>query len=493
MVDAPKREYDWRAAASLLKNFGGEPIPPLHVGKTGLPFFDALRLYGAIDLYLGLREDVVIEDQGRHWRINGRARRNMLRGRAETALERIAPGSRISAKGYCEEFRVSLERGVNFSEQATVQVGKELSGLDSALQNGIRDTAAAEYVTLQTGSSAGCCVSRMPLADGLLAFAGKTRIESIGVITFLPLFEGRVDLAKVVSPLRAWAGAPNVLCAQSLALLALKTSLFAEGYQERLTGVVFNTNLPGQRSDNYSGIVSIASTSVGRIRDSQFASHVYRTFREIVKRGWVKQGRKYQTNKYTADAMGMAYWLMQPVSKHLSAMITSQERLHRRRLVHIFSRAEYVREVFKMSYATWNGDYEVVQSFAKAVSSGIYHARMAAEKTQEAQRKAWYDEVTMLRSAPPKAFIEKALILIEQGHRERSDVGTAHRAEDFDVRKLVHSIGNDRNAFETFRDLFRMYLVQSSTYTARNEPAATDNDSLPSSGIESEAEREGEQ
>jgi hypothetical protein len=56
-------QFDWSAVVSDLKDFGGEQIV-LHIPKTGLPFFDALRLYGAIDLYVGLREDVYIHDNG---------------------------------------------------------------------------------------------------------------------------------------------------------------------------------------------------------------------------------------------------------------------------------------------------------------------------------------------------------------------------------------------------------------------------------------------
>ena len=125
-----------------------------------------------------------------------------------------------------------------------------------------------------------------------------------------------------------------------------------------------------------------------------------------------------------------------------------------------------------MSYGDWKGDHESVRKFARAVASGIYYARMKDQKAED-RSKAWYDEVTMLRSAPSaKAFLERAMILIEQGHREHSRVGTGHWDQAFDPQSLLSSIGNDRSAFETFRDLFRMYLVQESTYKTRDEPAA---------------------
>jgi len=115
-----------------------------------------------------------------------------------------------------------------------------------------------------------------------------------------------------------------------------------------------------------------------------------------------------------------------------------------------------------MTYGDWQGDHEAVRKLAGAVASGIYHARM---KKAENPKKNWYDEVVMLRSAPSaKAFIGRVMILIEQGHREHEQIGTVHRHEDFAPKALLESVGKDRTSFETFRDLFRMYLVQESTY-----------------------------
>ena len=468
-------DFSWSGAQVTLEGFGGSPTS-LFVTKTGLPFFDALRLYGAIDLYIGLREDVSINDKGDRWEVLGRCRTKMITGRDEAAFRQVWLKKKPEAGPFCSLIHASLTTGVSFpnGQQQWPHAVKALTDLDAVLQSGIRNTAAASYETLQSGQTATstCCVLKIPLSEGVLAFAGKKRVEGVGEITFLPLFEGSIDLSKVVSPLRAWIGIPNVICAQALALLALKTSLFVEGYQDRLKAVVFNTNFSGQRSDNYSGLVAVDSTAIGKIRSASFIAHIYRVFRTVVGRGWKRQGRGYQTTDLTTHALGMAYWLMQPVAKHLASMITSQERLRRERFQVVFTSAEYVKEVFAMSYGDWKGDHEGVRKFARAVASGIYYARMKDQKAED-RSKAWYDEVTMLRSAPSaKAFLERAMILIEQGHREHSRVGTDHWDQAFDPQSLLSSVGNDRSAFETFRDLFRMYLVQESAYKTRDEPAA---------------------
>ena len=90
---------DWSKALSTLKDFGGEPVT-LFVPKTGLPFFDVLRLYGAIDLYIGLREDVAICDNGNEWKITGR-RRSHLDGRDVSAFKQVWGKKRPDAKEYC--------------------------------------------------------------------------------------------------------------------------------------------------------------------------------------------------------------------------------------------------------------------------------------------------------------------------------------------------------------------------------------------------------
>lgn len=486
-------EFNWFNMKLALAGFGGEQIK-VFIQKTGLPFFDVLRLYGAIDLYIGVREDVVILDKGDKWEVVGKSRRDQVKGKDEKVFRQVWAKKKPEQELYCKRLRSALTSAQAFQEEVFVPATKAFSGLDSTLQAGIRGVAASKYTTLQTGqaSESTYCVVKIPLSDGFLAFAGKKRIEkNIGNVTFLPVFEGKVDLSKVINPLRAWIGVPNVLCTQALVLLVLKTSLFAEGYQDRLTSVVFNTFFGRQRSDNYSGLITIASTAVGKMRSSNFTAHVYNVFRELVAVAWKRQGRSFQATTLTPDALRMAYWLIQPVGKNLSMMITSQEQLRRRGFRNIFANAQYVKEVFKMSYGDWKGDYETVQKFAKAVASGIYYARIAKEKKPEDRRKVWYDEVTMLRSTPSaKALIERAMILVEQGHRENSQVGTVHRNEVFDPQKLLLSIGSERDSFETFRDLFRMFLVQESTYQVKEAPI-TENDGMPAEeGLQIQQEEE---
>ena len=479
--------FDWAASGSTLADFGGRQVS-LILHKVGMPFFDALRLYGTIDLYVGLREDVFIHDAGTAWEIRARSRQNRLINRDTNAFRQVWAKKKPAPEAHCSQIRASIESGEPLPSDWTRPATKALRGLDAALQSGIRDTAAAEYRTLQGGqtSESTCCVARIPLADGLLAFAGRKRVQA-GDILFLPIFEGQIDLSRVVSPLRVRMGVPNVTCAQVLALLALRTSLFAEGYQDRLTAVVFKTDFRRQRSDNYSGVVAIASTAIGQVKRSALAGDLYRVLRGLVGKAWSRVGG----TPLVPDALAMASWLMHPLPKHLASFITSQERLRRDEQPQVLLNADYVREVFAMSFGGWQGDHEAVRKLARAVYSGIYHARM---KGADEPQKAWYDEVTMLRSAPsPKAFLQRALILIEQGHREHFQVGTGHRGEAYDPSALLRSLGNDRRSFEAFRDLFRMYLVQESTYQAKHqaaegespEPSAED---LPDANGEEETE-----
>lgn len=456
--------FNWSKAAEVLDGFGGKPIT-LHVLKTGLPFFDVLCLYGAIDLYIGLREDVSIHNVGTHWEIQGRSRENRLRGKDVAAFGQVWEKKRPVAKDYCHQLRSSCVNGLTFQDEFSAPANKAFVGLDAVLQSGIRGISASSYSTLRSGeTSKRACLADVPLSEGLWAFAGKKRIENMAQIMFLPVFEGRVDLAKVISPLRARLGRPNAICAQALILLALKSSLFAEGYQDRLTAVVYSTDFDSRKEFNYSGLITISSTAIGKMKASDLIGHTYNTLRGLVSKAWIRQGPQW-----IPDALAMAYWLMQPVSKHLASMIISQERLKAHGNPQLFTKPEYVKEVFKMSYGGWQGDYESVRKLAKAVASGIYHARM---KGAEDPKKNWYNEVVMLRSAPSaKAFIERAMILIEQGHREHSQIGTPHRQEDFDPRAILKALGKDRTSFETFRDLFRMYLVQESTYRGEGKTA----------------------
>jgi len=118
-----------------------------------------------------------------------------------------------------------------------------------------------------------------------------------------------------------------------------------------------------------------------------------------------------------------------------------------------------------MAYGEWRGNCESIHSFARAVASAIYYARM---KDADDPGKRWYDEVATLRSSPnAKAFVNRALNLLEIGHRENPFVGSeeSHR---FEACSLLDAIGDE---FETFRDLFRMYLVQESRPPERRSPA----------------------
>ena len=100
--------------------------------------------------------------------------------------------------------------------------------------------------------------------------------------------------------------------------------------------------------------------------------------------------------------------------------------------------------------------------------TGVNGAVLSSDWLDKREKK---DEVVMLRSAPSAmAFRERALILLEQGPREHGQIGTVHRNEDYNPSALLASIGEGRD-FETFRDLFRMYLIQESTYKPKeSEP-----------------------
>jgi hypothetical protein len=465
--------FDWSHSAATLKGFGGEPVA-LIVRKTGLPFFDALQLYGAIDLYIGVREDITITDCGDRWQVNGRRRSYAVAGRDRRAFAGVWDKKNPSADDYCEDLHRLVFCGHPLdSDRQVVR-----NGLDSSLQAGIRGVAASRYETLQTSQTSNpVCIAKIPLSQAVLAYAGRRRVERFGEITFLPIFDGPIDLSKVVSPLRLWftePNIPNVLCAQVLVLLALRSSLFAEGYQDRLSQVVFDTNLYGQRSDNYSGIVSVGFTAIGRLKRDEFVGRVYRAFRDLVRSAWKRRGREFEATELTPDALAAAYWLMQP-EKHLAAMVVSQERMHAKGMWHFFRDHTDVKEIFNMSYPDSPEDHDAIRKFARAVASGIWHARM---KDSDDKGKAWYDEVTMLRSAAkPAAFFERAMILIEQGHRENGGVGTSGRSEAFDPSAVFKSISEDD--FETFKILFRMYLVQEST--AR--PSSRSDESVRESGM----------
>jgi hypothetical protein len=468
-------EFNWSNAAQTFSDFGGQQ-KTFHIPKTGLPFFDVLRLYGAIELFVGLQEEVFIHDEGNEWGVSARVREHRLKGLQEIAT--TLKKKKLSKKD--EEWIGKLKMALNGDDWPTEplrDVSTPLDNPDSALKDGVRNTAASTYKGLETGYGK---ESKVPFADALLAYAGQERTESIAGIYFLPVFEGKVDFSKVISPLRAWIGIPNVLCAQALTLLALKTSLFAEGYADKLSAVVYNTNFDPRGFYNYSGIIKIESTALSnRYNISQdFVGHFYRIFRSLLGRAWKREGQTYKAKPQIEDAFAHAYWLMQPSHpKNLSTLINSLERQKRYNKLCIIAepylKKSYVKEVFQMSYGKWEGDHEAVRKFARAVATGIYHARLSEPSMKKEERgKAWYDEVVMLRSAPTaKAFFERAMILLEQGRRKNQFIASASNSEDFDPVPLMSSIGNSRSSFETFRDLFRMYLILESVPKSRKAEA----------------------
>ena len=472
--------FDWGTAAQDLESFGGRE-KTLHVPKTGLAFFDVLRLYGAIEMYLGLSGEVTITDAGHEWQAKGTARDARMKSATNTGtlLNKGDALNRKKADSIAGLMDALEERNI-WPLSETRDLSTPLDNPDSALKDGVRNHAAREYKGLATGQGENC---KIAFVDAFLAFAGQERTQSMGGIVFLPIFEGTVDYSRVVSPLRAWSNVPNVLCAQVLVLLALKNSLFAEGYADKLSGVVFNTNLDGRKNTNTSGLVAIDSTALGRKRKiaPSFYGHCYRVFRGLVGRAW----NKGKSTSETEDAFAYAYWLMQPERpQHLGSLLTAIERQARDRRGHLlleFQRGsearKYAKEIFEMTYNTWSGNHEAVRKLARAVASSIYQTKQK-QKSYADQGKVWYDEVIMLRSAPTaKAFFERALILIEQGHREDTRIGTAAWNHDFDVVALRESIGKDRRAFEAFRDLFRMYLIQESTAHTGTTSANTDESS----------------
>jgi hypothetical protein len=486
----------WTGAANTLQKFGGLSNN-LYVKKTGLPFFDALQLYGAIALYMGLREDIYINDDGAEWVVSGRSRSSRLKANGERAFKRVQQGNlkpktkrSITPESFYESLRLSL---ISQSKELDLpnslhQANGPFSGLDSAIQSGIRGIAAASYHTMESGQSSDTvCIAQIPLSQGFLAVCGKNRTQTIGDIIFLPIFEGQVDLSKVVSPVSAWLAAPNPLCAYALMILALKVSLFAEGYQDRLTAVVYNKRVK-QGDFAYSGLISIASTAVAseKMKSSSLASSAYQSLGRLIRTGW-ENGR---ATGLETHALAMATWVLHPTKKNLSAMIMSQERLHRDRQRHILTDSGYVKEIFNMTYKWKDEDYEAVRRFAKAVADAIFYARMKEEPDKKKWGKIWFDEVTLLRSAPsPRVFIRRAMYLVEKGHSKHSQIGTSERDHSFEP-KLLKVMDESRSGFESFRDLFRMYLVQESKPPEKGEIEAGITDNTDDSEVTGQEEDE---
>lgn len=445
-------EFDWNKARNGLRGFGGDPLV-LRVHKTGMPFYDALRLYGAIDLYIGTRGDVSIRDLGDRWEASGRSRPERLRGRDIAAFEAVHEKKTPKSNEFCERLRRAILSGARISR--TEDPGQEVPTddqdrtLDPALQSGIRGLSAAEYDSMNS-SSKSQCKATVPLSDAVIAYAGLRRTEGVGEIQFLPVFEGEIDLGKIVSPLHAWLAVPNPLCAQVLMLLSLKTALWSEGYEKRLSGVVYSKKTQ-RTSFNYSGIVRIDSTAIGLIDDAAFCGLLYRVFRRMLTRSW----KSKKATEMATHTFAVAEWLMQPTPGSLRGMIGAQEFLLKSGEPPFLVDRDNVRKVFEMTYPDRKIDYEAVRQLAKTASSAI--KKLGPREDDAKRRKHWYNEVVALRNSPNKeSFRHRVLTIIEQGRAENSWI------EAFDPASLLDSMGDDRPGFEEFRDCFRMYLIQES-------------------------------
>lgn len=442
-------EFKWTAARSTLEGFGGNSIV-LHVDKTGLPFYDALRLYGAIDLYLGLREDLSIHDLGNRWKVCGRSRGQRLEGRDVSAFKAVCTKKTTNPEKFCGMLRKAIVSGgriprdKDLEELAPTENGR---ALDPVLQSGIRGLSAAEYESMNSTSKS-ACKAKIWLSEAVLAYAGLRRTEALGDIQFLPIFEGRIDLGKIVSPLRAWLSVPNPLCAQALMLLSLKTALWSEGYAERLSAVAYAKKTQ-KTSFNYSGLIRIDSTAIGRIDDGHFCERLHRVFRHMTATSW----KKDKATSIAPHTLAVAEWLMQPLPRTLTQMITAQEFLRKIGNMPFLLTRDNVRKVFEMSHPQPKLDHEAVRLLAKATSSAIYALRRKGNQ-KDKWKQHWYDEVVALRNSPTKeAFLHRVLTLVEQGRREGSWI------DSFNPESLLNSMGEGRAEFERFRDCFRMYLI----------------------------------
>ena len=460
-------ELSWASARRALSGFGGEPIT-LHIDKTGLPYYDTLRLYGAIDIYLGVREDVSIRDLGDRWRVSGRTRPDRMRDRDSNAFRALRPTAKTSDReNFCTRLRSAIVSGIRIPRtedpDEKVPTDHRNFALDPVLQSGIRGLQAAEYESMNSSESR--YTATIPLSDAVIAYAGLKRTEGSGDMQFLPIFEGQIDLGKIVSPIRASLSIPNPLCAQVLMLLSLKTALWSEGYSQRLSAVAYSKKK--SQNFNYSGIIRIDSTAIGRIDDGEFCGTLFRVFRRMLGTSW----KNKKATSTAPHAFAVAEWLMQPIPRTLGPMITAQEFLLKTGLPPFLVVRDNVRKVFEMTYSERKIDYDAVRRLAKATSSAIYKLEPDPEK----KRQHWYNAVVVLRNAPTKeAFRHRVLTLIEQSRVADDWVGTAWRDEAFDPANLIESMGDDRPSFEMFRDCFRMYLIQESAPKATTAPDIDD-------------------
>lgn len=450
-------EFDWVNARHALAGFGGDPVT-LHIDKTGLPYYDTLRLYGAIDIYLGVREDVSILDLGDRWKVCGHTRPDRVRGRDTNAFNAVRPGTKKTSvrDEFCEKLRAAIILGIRIPRtedpEEKVPTDDRSFALDPVLQAGIRGLQAAEYDSMNSSESK--YTAKIPLSDAVIAYAGLKRTERRGDMQFLPVFEGRIDLGKIVSPMGTSRAIPNPLCAQVLMLLSLKTALWSEGYSRCLSAVVYSKKK--SRDFNYSGIIRIDSTAIGKIDDGVFCDLLYRVFGRMLGKCW----KNKKATPMAPHTFAVAEWLMQPVPRTLGPMITAQEFLLRTESLTFLLVRDNVRKVFEMTYSERKIDYDAVRRLAKATSSAIYKLGPA---DGEKKRKHWYNAVVVLRNAPNKeAFRHRVLTLIEQSRASDDWVGTVWKDEAFDPVGLLESMGDDRPSFEMFRDCFRMYLIQES-------------------------------
>lgn len=471
-------DVDWAKTSESLTSFGGEDVV-LRVPKTGLPFFDTLQLYGTIFLFVGLNPEIAISDEGIRWSITARRRRNFVKGRDSAHFSRLTvkPKCRFDAISFCDALTHFLQRD-DFQLETAVdswhQANASFGDMDSALQSGVRGTAAASYKTIESGSQKNECIGSVRFSHGFLASAWRDYVENTDGFLFLPVFRGFVDLSKLIVPLRLRSTGPNGLCTQALHLLALRTALFVEGYDAALECVVYNKSVQ-QGKVSHSGIISIRSTAIGRLRSAAFVAHLYRFFRGVIVRGWSRKGRDYKAEAYATDAIGIAHWLMTPSNQALSSLITSQERFFRDGMQHAFGRNnDYVMEILSVTNERVEFDVATVRLLAKAVASAIQWVSGRSQsgnwRTPEEQRKSWYDTVTLLRSSSsPRVFLDRVLILLEQGHKANWAIGTVHRGEAFDPGALLQQMlgGVNQRSFVCFLQLFRMCLIQESTYPTK--------------------------
>jgi hypothetical protein len=470
-------EFDWSDARHAVQGFGGNPIT-LQIDKSGLPFYDALRLYGAIDLYIGVREDVSIYDLGDRWRVCGRVRADRVRDRDIIAFKAVRTNKHPKPEEFCVKLREAILSGTRIPRTEDpaepVPTDDRDRALDPVLQSGIRNMQAAQYDSMNSTESK--YKARIGLSDAVVAYAGLKRTEGAGDMHFLPIFEGRIDLGKIVSPIRAWLSVPNPLCAQVLMLLSLKTALWAEGYSERLSAVAYSKKK--SRSFNYSGVIRIESTAIGQIDDAALCGVLHRVFRRMLSRSW----KSTKATTMAAHTLAVAEWLMQPSPSALRGMIAAQEFLLKSGHPTFLVVRENVREVFEMTHSKRTIRYDAVQRLAKSASQAIY----TLGRKDDNKLKDWYNEVVALRNAPNKdAFRHRVLTLIEKGRAAGSWI------EPFDPEALFDSMGDDsdRPSFEAFRDCFRMYMIQES---APKSPAPDLDDDGPID-TESDGEEEGDE